>query len=511
MINRLILKLSASCRIAGPMRNLSLAAAIYVHAGLLLAYVMAVSSYATEKNEASPPRIATVSAYRAGAEQLAFRIEFTGMTDPARLRILLDVDGRNHGEPNSGADYMLEGTSFYRYPEGAKGWQWTAIEPPVVITRSNQIVCLLPKTFHVTSAHWTVEITDQSWITVDRFPKEGQSELRFQDLPTLPNEELARQATVPGLKITSVVPLKVPDGGLAFKVSFAASPDPSRFRLMLDTDQSHTREPNTGADYMLEGVNFYSYPSGASNWTWNAMTPPVVIAVGNTLTYVLLEAPPSSTVKWLAATTNPHLSSLSCRFDKEIKMQRWEAIPVRAPIWEVNQMQTSFPIRVTLADVVSGQTAVADPARAFRAGDTMRLEGTTLGVDWTLIAAPDGDGDVWLSGELRSDTNRCLRIGIGCSLNLINWAWHDDMLTRRSITASSDPYGNVTASPCGVRGEQSLYPFGVISSSHGVLIAETDPDDPRVFQVFAETDKQFFGVYYDLAITPNTAKFPGKE
>ena len=532
------------------MRNLSLAAAIYVHAGLLLAYGMAVSSYATEKNEVSPPRIATVSAYRAGAEQLAFRIEFTGKMDPARLRILLDVDGRNHGEPNSGADYMLEGMSFYRYPEGAKGWQWTAIEPPVVITKSNQIVCLLPNTFRVTSAHWTVEITDQSWTTVDRFPKEGQSELRFQDLPTLPNEELARQVTVPGLKITSVVPLKVPDGGLAFKVTFAASPDPSRFRLMLDTDQSHTREPNTGADYMLEGVNFYSYPSGASNWTWNAMTPPVVIAEGNTLTYVLPEAPPSSTVKWLAETTNPDWSSadrfppigksefttqelpelkldvhqrpediseltngtpsLSCRFDKEIAAQRWEAIPVRAPIWEASQMQTSFPVRVTLTDVVSGQTVVADPMRAFRAGDTTRWEGTTLGVDWTLIATPDGGGDVWLSGELRSDSNRCVRVGVGCSLNPINWAWHDDMRTRRSITASSDPYGNVAASPCGVRGEQSLYPFGVISSNRGLLIAETDPDDPRVFQVFAETDKQFFGVYYDLAITPKTAKFPGK-
>jgi hypothetical protein len=59
-------------------------------------------------------------------------------------------------------------------------------------------------------------------------------------------------------------------------------------------------------------------------------------------------------------------------------------------------------------------------------------------------------------------------------------------------------------------GEQSLYPFGVISSNHGALIAETDPDEPRVFQIFAETEKNFFGVYYDLAVTPRTAKFPGK-
>ena len=550
MINRLILKFYGARLISGPVNNTTLSAITYIHAGLLLVHGLAGFAFAAETNKTGPPRIAAVDAYRAGAQQLAFRIVFTGKTDPARLRIMLDVDGRDHGEPNSGADYMLEGASFYRYPEGAKGWQWVAMEPPLIITNSSQIVCLLPNTFRAASARWVVEITDQNWTTVDRFPREKQSELRFQDLPPLPGEELTRQVAAPGLKITSVVPLKVPNGGLAFKVSFAGLPDPARFRLMLDTNQSHAREPNTGADYMLEGVNFYSYPPGASNWTWNTMTPPVVIADGNTLTYILLDAPPSSSVKWLAETTNPDWSSadrfptigkleftpqalpelkldvhqrsedvseltnvtpsLSCRFDKEIKAHPWETTAVRALVWEVGQMQTSFPVRVILTDVVNGQTAAADPVRAFRAGDTMRWEGTTLGLDWTLVATPDGSGDVWLSGELRSDTNRCVRVGVGCSLNPINWTWHDDMRSRRSITASSDPYGNVVASPCGVRGEQSLYPFGVISSNHGVLIVETDPDEPRVFQVFAEPETRFFGVYYDLAVTPQTAKFPGK-
>jgi hypothetical protein len=550
MINRLILKFIAPRRISGRVKSLSLSAALYIHAGLLLALGLTFSSFAAEKNEARPLGIAAVDTYRAGAEQLAFRIAFTGKPDPARLRILVDVDGHDHGEPNSGADYMLEGTSFYRYPEGGKGWQWTVIDPPLVITKSNQVVCLLPKAFHAVSVHWIVEITDQSWATVDRFPKEGQAELKLQDLPILPDEELARQVTAPGLKIINVVPLRVPGGGLAFRVSFAGLPDPSRFRLMLDTDQPHTREPNAGADYMLEGVSFYNYPAGGSNWTWNAMAPPVVIADGNTLTYVLLDAPPSSSIKWVAETTNPDWSSadrfptigkseftlpalpelkldvrhrpediseltnggptLSCRFDKEIGAQQWEVIPVHTPIWEVNQIQTSFPIRITLTDVVSGQTAVAEPTHAFRAGDTLRWVGTTLGVNWTLVATPDGGGDLWLSGELRSDTNRCIRMGVGCSLNPITWTWHDDTRTSRPMMASLDPYGNVAASPCGLRGEQSLYPFGVISSSHGSLVVETDPDEPRVYQVFAETDKQFFGVYYDLALSPKTMKFPGE-
>ena len=511
---------------------------------------LAVSALAAQTAHNPPPRIVSVTAYRAEGERLVFRIESSVNLDPARLRIMLDVNGHEHGEPNSGADYMLEGASFYRYPEGAKGWQWVAMEPPLIVTKTNQMVCLLPKSFRATSVRWVVEITDQNWAVVDRFPKEGHTELRFQDLPVLPNEELARQVAEPRLKISGVVPLKVPDGGLAFKVFFAGPPDPARFRLMLDTNQSHAREPNTGADYMLEGVNFYSYPAGASNWTWNAMAPPVVIADGNTLTYILLDAPLSSSVKWVAETTNPDWSSadrfptigeseftpqalpelkldvhhrsedvseltngtpsLSCRFDQEIKAHTWEATAVLEPRWDVGQMQTSFPVRVILTDVVSGQTAVADPVRAFRAGDAMRWEGTTLGIDWTVVATPDGGGDVWLSGELRSDTNRCVRVGVGCGLNPINWTWHDDLRARRSITVSSDPYGNVVASPCGIRGEQSLYPFGVISSNHGALIAETDPGEPRVFQVFAETEKEFFGVYYDLAMTPATAKFPGE-
>jgi hypothetical protein len=494
--------------------------------------------------------VTTATVYRVGEERIAFRVEFAGKPDPSRLRIMLDVDGSVHREPNTAANYMLEGLSFYRYPEGAKGWNWESMSPPLIVAKDHTLTCVLPETVNVAAARWYVETTDTNWATADRFPKTGFADFKFEKLPVLPVSELARDLASPSLQITDVVPLRISGGGLAFKVSFADKPDPARFRLMLMTDQSNDREPTTGADYMLEGINFYGYPAGASNWTWNALTPPVVIADGNRLTYILPDAPPSSSVKWLAETTNPDWSSadrfppvgksefttqelpelkldvhqrpediseltngaatLSCRFDREIKAQSWEPIPARTPIWVVEQMHTSFPIRVTLTDVVSGQTAMADPASAFRAGGITRWEGTTLGVDWTLVATPDEGGDVWLSGELRSDSNRCLRVSVGCGLNLINWTWHDDIRSRRPITASPDPYSNVAGSPCGVRGEQSLYPFGVISSNHGALIAETDPDEPRVFQVFAETGKEFFGVYYDLAVTPQTAKFPGE-
>jgi len=495
-----------------------------------------------------------VTAYRDESDRIAFRIELSTKPDPARLRILLDVDGKGHGEPTSGADYMLEGVNFYRYPLGAKGWQWTLIEPPLVISRDREIIYVLPATFHTKSAWWLVQLTDQNWATADEFPKNSRSELRFDDLPTLSANELAREVATPSLKITSVSPARVTPGGLAFTVPFAAPPDPARFRLMLDTDQAHSREPNTGADYMIEGVNFYRYPPGASNWTWNALAPPVIIAASNTLTYILLDAPPAKSVRWLAETTNPDWSTadrfpaigklefklsglpelkleahhrpedvsaltnntptLSCRFDAFLKAQTWSpgaGEGISTPSWEIQSMRTSLPLRVTIQDVVSGETVAIQPTHALHSGRMTRWEGTTTtGIHWILLKEPSENGDLWLTGELQSDTNRCLRVGVGCSLNVIGWTWHDDARLHRVIKTSSDPYGNAVASPCGVRGEQSLYPFGVLSSSRRVLIAETDPDEPRVFQVFAEPDKNFFGVYYDLGLSQGTKKFPGK-
>ncbi len=549
-INRFILKHVVQHLIDVRVRHSRVFSAI-VSCGFLLVCGSAPAGTGSDSNPSL--QIVSARAYRVGENRLGFRIESAAKPDPARLRILLDVDGLGHGEPNSGADYMMEGPTFYRYPEGAKGWQWEAIGAALIVGRGNQLICVLPEGFRADSVRWYVETTDKSWATADRFPKQGSAEFNFQYLPSLPAEELAPEVSAPGLKITDVTPLRVTDGGLAFKVTFAAKPDPARFRVLLDTDQPRTHEAASGADYMIEGVNFYEYPPGASNWTWNALAPPVIIAEGNTLTYILLDAPVASSVKWLAETTNPDWSSayrfppigksefkpqalldlkldvrhrpedvseltdvqpsLSQRFDDEIHARRWEAVEnesAPAPTWEVASMHTSFPVRVTLHDVVSGQTEAATPVHVFRSGNTMRWEGTTLGIGWTLLAAPGENGDVWFTGELRSNTNRCLRVAAGCSLKPVGWTWHDDVRFHRPMATSTDPYQNVVASSCGVRGEQSLYPFGAISSSRGVLIAETDPDEPRICQIVAEADNEFFGVDYDLALTPATAKFPGK-
>ena len=522
------------------------ATALLVCSALWLPTDTAVSAL-DESRQTPALAIVKASPYRSSSGALTFRIELAGKADPARFRIMLDVDGTRRGESSSGADFMVEGVNFYKYPKEAKGWDWEKMSPPLVLAKEHVLACILPDTFHVESARWYVETTDTKWATVDRFPKTGFADFKYADLPLLPTRDLARDAASPSLQIMDVTPFKV-DGGLAFRVAFAAQPDPARFRLMLDTDQHHGREPNTGADYMIEGVNFYSYPAGASNWTWNIQAPPVIVAESNTLTYIVLDAPRTSSGKWVAETTNPDWSpadrfppigeaafrtstlpelkldvrhrpedvseltngppSLSCRFGDTIKSRQWTASTLE-PIWEVRSMRTSFPVRVVLYDVSSGQSAMAKPAGALQSGKRTRWDGTTLGIDWTLLAELDENGDVTVTGQLHSETNRCVRVAVGCAINPTGWTWHDDLRFRRSITLSDDPYGNVAASACGVRGEQSLYPFGVISSNRGVLVVETDPDEPRVFQVFAETAKKFFGVYYDLALTPATTKFPG--
>lgn len=615
------------------------------------------------------PRIISATAYRADSDRLAFRIELSGRPDPARLRILLDVDGHGHGEPNSGADYMLEGVNFYRYPEDAKGWQWTPIEPPLMIGRDRQVVYVLPSTFRATSVRWLVQLTDKNWATTDRFPKDNYAELRFENLPTLPAKELAREVATPSLKIMSVVPHRAAGGALAFTATFASPPDPARFRLMIETDQPHAREPNSAADYMLEGVNLYRYAPGAFNWTWNALAPPVIVAEGRTLTYILSDVHhAAAAIKWFAETTNPDWSSAD-RFPatgmvesvvaelpdipaeklvRQVKVPAldirdvtafrfgeaglafrialgakpdiarlrimfgddymvegatfykrpagatgWTWQPIGSPVYledmntltcilfdagqvrraswyvettttnwttadrfpalgrtelnydrlppleidkhpkpvdlreltaysprslsvrfdedfkhcEWKKVERALPVHAMLIDVVSGETAALVPEAAFECGKLTSWKGHTLGVEWILVAGEE-DGGLTLTGHLQDGRDRCLRVTVGYELDLRGWIWHDDVRFHREMATGL--YGNMTASSFGVTGQQSLYPFAVISSNITAWVVETDLDEPRIVQLVADADQKFFGASYDLALTQQTKKFPGQ-
>ena len=368
-----------------------------------------------------------------------------------------------------------------------------------------------------------------------------------RDADDLPVKDLS-------LDITQVDLFQFENNRMVFKVTFATPPDMGRLRIMLDVDGPTRGEPSSGADFMLEGASFYRYPKGATDWTWDAIEPPFTIVEGRTVTCVLPDVPCLPTVtggRWIVETTFPDLktadrlpnsgalafdfarlpavpleshihpedlsefvagapASLCFRVDSELKSWLWkEALSGESPMTWSPSFAAALPLKLTLLDAATRESVNLQPEKTFTASNVVKWTGQSIGIDWAVVMEPLENGDIRLTGQFQSPVERCVRVGVGCNVDLSGWSWHDDVRFRREIQPSEE-YANVAACPFGTRGDRSLYPFGVISSTSGSLVVETDINEPRIFQVIADARDSFFGIFYDLGITPLTSNFPGR-
>ena len=354
------------------------------------------------------------------------------------------------------------------------------------------------------------------------------------------------------LDITQVKLFQTVDHRLVFKVMFESPPNVEHLRIMLDVDDSAHGEPGSGADYMLEGSSFYRYPEGATDWTWDTIEPPFILVEGLAITCVLPDLPQMAHVRWFAETTNPDWStadrlpragafefeekslpeiklqtklypedmsefvtntpaSLCFRFDSELKSRLWkELTSAEKPMtWKPVFAVTSLPLCVVLSDAETHEFVKLKPDKTFAAGKFVEWTGKSMGIEWVVLMEPLENGDIRLTGQLQAAVERCVRVGVGCELNLNGWTWHDDIRFQRQMRPP-EQYANVVPCPFSTRGDRSIYPFGVISSDNGSLIAETDVREPRIYQVVADSRDSFFGVFYDFGITSLTSNFPGR-
>ncbi len=358
---------------------------------------------------------------------------------------------------------------------------------------------------------------------------------------------------VPALDVTQAELLKTEDGRLVVRVGTADPCAVERLRFMLDVDGAANGEPESGADFMLEGSRFYRYPEGAKGWTWDEIGSAAVISEGRTITFVLPELKGLSGGGWFVETTRPDWSvadrlpdektvpfdlarlpvtllkpklqpedvselirnlprSLSFRLDAELKARKWRDVPaaeMKSPSWQPPFMTSAIPVVVRLTDAATRESAVVVPQASAVYSNAVQWTGRAIGVDWLVMLEPLESGDVQVTGFVASETDRCVRVEIGCGLDLAGWTWQDDVRRRRAIGGDS-VLENTVESPYGMDGRVSLYPFGLISSGAGSVIVETDPDEPRIFRIAADPKGPFFGVAYDLGITRSTSNFPGR-
>lgn len=327
-----------------------------------------------------------------------------------RLRIYFDMVP-NSGEPSSGADFLVEGPSFYTYPEGAQGWDWKRIGAPTFQTAEGKLVCIVKSPALGKPFSWFAEVTTPDWNVGQRWPESG-----------------------------------------------ALVVDPTKLVAL-------ARPPEAGSVDLR----------------------PLLDARAKSLSVTLNGGPD------LRAWT-----SLKGGVDFSVAAVRLAALG----------LPSSAQLQATLHDAASGESALLSPARAWRRGDNFAWAGETLGVEWVLVADAPRPGELRLTGWVRDDVARVLRIEAGLALPLVGKIWADDIAESRVIDASGSIYGNFAGGRYGLDARQSFYPLAVVEDGSRAFVLETDPSEPRVFALGAGA--RFFRADYDLALSPETRKFPGQ-
>jgi hypothetical protein len=329
---------------------------------------------------------------------------------------------------------------------------------------------------------------------------------------------------------------------------------PERLRIYFDT-VPNAGEPASGGDLMVEGPSLYAYPEGATGWAWKRIGDPVFQTMDGKLACVVTAPALGRPFSWFAEVTTadwnvaqrwpeadtvtvdpgkltamappsgaaptdmkPLLAaraiSLSVRLNGGPDLGWWTPLGIvkdfggAAEKLKALGVPSTARLQATLRDAASGESAALAPARVWRRGEDLAWEGETLGVSWVLLAESPAAGELRLTGWLRGASTRVLHIETGLAMPLEGKTWADDMATSRVIESGAVVYGNFASSRFGVDGRQSFYPLAAIEDGLRTWVLETDPDEPRVFTLGA--DAGFFRAAYDMALSPETAKFPGQ-
>ncbi|MBP7829935.1 MAG: hypothetical protein KA248_08465 [Kiritimatiellae bacterium] len=338
-------------------------------------------------------------------------------------------------------------------------------------------------------------------------------------------------------RVQAVEVMRGEEGDLVFKLALTRPVAPDRVRILLDIDGPVRGEMATGADYMLENQVLYRYPPRAQGWKWDAVEPAVSFVEADTLTcFIPLRAAKGQGAwaveilsdAWAAEDRYPMADMEPCDFDS-LPPFRWttalqpediadllrpppatlsRTLPALLDSWDGQPVDGPGPVSLPescgavlvarLTDAATGREADLQPAEVTASSNRVRWTGRALDVEWGLILQQDAAREISATGWLQADRTRCLRLDMGLRTDLEKAVWHEDFRFRRALSSSSGP------------ARLSAFPFGVVTRKEECFMAETDPAEPRSFEIVADPARPFFGIAYDLALTPRTSNFPGR-
>lgn len=345
-------------------------------------------------------------------------------------------------------------------------------------------------------------------------------------------------------------PFRTSGGRLGFEIPGATTP--AGIRVMVDQDGPANGWSEWGIDRMSEGYAVYRYPQGEKTWRWDSEGEVSFASQSNVLALVLPNTEVSGTFRWLAewyddqwqvvrrlpaegVYTNdsaslpaapvwldppiPYLgellqfspTSLSRVARREYLAGTWSALDTVPALPSVVVPGQDGPATMVLewTDAQSGQKVALKPIAAESDGARTRWRGPAPGgAEWFLVSERTFSNDVEVVAIVRATNDACFRLSVGMKYPPSEWTWFDDMQFASPLQGDRR-YAFDGPSPYGLTQRRSYYPFGVVATIAAVLVAETDGREPRHFQIEADSGERTLSVHYDLAVTRQTAHFPG--
>lgn len=352
---------------------------------------------------------------------------------------------------------------------------------------------------------------------------------------------------------TEIMRLDGMDQSLALIFHNASSLDPARLRVYFNTGTADSYESQSQASLMMEGMSLYEYPKGAEGWNWNRIDAPIVQRANETLILIVshprlkkdfsyfieltgsdwsvadrwpnagsqaikvrnlptYQLPTESAAVDMQALLDARPESLSIQLNEGPDLTNWKL--ARKPNFGIaNELLKSVGIDdaqllFTLHDAATGEDASAMPSEAWKNGNHYAWKGVTLGVEWYLLIDARTPSELQLTGWLNSENERFIRSEIGFERSLKDFIWADDVETSRELIDTTKRLGHYATSRYGSERKQSYYPFAVVENEATAFIIETDPTEPRVF--YLEADSNTLTANYEMSLTPETSKFPGQ-
>jgi len=204
---------------------------------------------------------------------------------------------------------------------------------------------------------------------------------------------------------------------------------------------------------------------------------------------------------------------------KEIEAKRVEkdkyslVIEEGKVFFQPGQSKDLYPIFFTIEDLKNNKKdylKIIPKGVLKHADDDLFLLKTQCGCFNADIVLDGRQDYLVVNGRVKSNSEQIVRLGVELGVDAVGWNWYEGLRDARKIEERGQYYLYSRDFRLGKRGKLPFYSFGNISNAKLGLTLGVNPQEPRLFEIAYDSKEKRYQIFFDMAISPKTKKFPNE-